>query len=38
MILIELDVVIKKVNLLIEFFEEFKETWVSKAIDDAKEL
>ena len=33
-----LDVAMKEVNMLIEFFEEFRETWFSNAIDDAKEL
>ncbi|KAI3709113.1 hypothetical protein L2E82_38872 [Cichorium intybus] len=33
-----LDVAIKEVNVLIEFFEKFRETGFSKAIDDAKEL
>ena len=33
-----LDVAVNEVNMLIEYFKEFRETGFSKAIDDAKEL
>lgn len=33
-----LDVAIKKVNILVEYFDKFRETGLSKAIDEAKEI